>query len=135
MKKNLISHRIILLSVLMALMGTGAALAQVTIGTHEAPDDNVLLDLKQQMDGTSTKGFLPPRVALASIDVVNPLTAGAGVVAGTLVYNTTTSADQTSAVAVTPGLYYWGGVYDPATKKGGWIKIQSTASPIWFYMP
>jgi hypothetical protein len=135
MKKKIISFRVLSLSVLMALMGTGTALSQVTIGVDDTPDANVLLDLKETTSGTSTKGFLPPRVALQAVNLVNPLTNGTGVAEGTIVYNTATSADQSSDLAVSPGLYYWGGVYEPSTKKGGWIKFQTSATSGWFYMP
>lgn len=59
--------------------------AQVTIGSGERPDESALLDLKEQADGTSHKGFLGPRVSLQSMTdqqtIPNPA-------AGLLVFNT-----------------------------------------------
>jgi hypothetical protein len=97
--------------------------AQVTIGSNETPDGNVLLDLKQNASGLSNKGFLPPRVALVATDSVAPLTGT--VLEGTLVYNTATSVNPAAPNAISPGLYYY---------KGGWVKVQQAATT-WFYMP
>lgn len=59
--------------------------AQVTIGSGEKPDESALLDLKQNVDGTSQKGFLGPRVALESITDQQTVLDPAN---GLLVYNT-----------------------------------------------
>ncbi|MDR0825144.1 MAG: hypothetical protein LBN74_08630 [Prevotella sp.] len=140
--KKIMKFRIIQLSFVMAMVCVSAN-AQVTIGSSENPNENVLLDLNQGLNATGTpiaggtysnKGFLPPRVALIGIDQIAPLTT-TPVAVGTLVYNTTTSVGPATEVDVTPGYYYWGGDYVAATKKGGWIKLQSSASPVWFYMP
>ncbi len=71
--------------------------AQVTIGSGEEPHTDALLDLKQNEDGTSTKGMLLPRVSLTSTASEEPLSAH---VAGMTVYNTATNND------VTPGIYH-----------------------------
>lgn len=98
---------------------------QVTIGSIEVPDKNSLLDLKENSTGTSTKGLLPPRVALQSTTLPNPLSSP--VTAGMVVYNTATAGD------VTPGYYYHDG-----TK---WLRMAvdgaaaATAGPNFFYMP
>jgi hypothetical protein len=108
------------------------AKSQVTIGSSTAPDNNVLLDLKQ--DPTTNKGFLPPRVALDSLNLPNPLLANSGVLLeGTVVYNTATSTNQSSPNAVSPGLYYW---HIDEASVGRWIKLQGeNSSKTWFYMP
>lgn len=49
--------------------------AQVTIGSGIAPDQNALLDLKENGSGSSSKGLLLPRVALSSIISSSPLSA------------------------------------------------------------
>jgi hypothetical protein len=91
--------------------------AQVTIGSQDAPDTNALLDLKQNTDGSSSKGFLLPRVALTGTANAAPLS---GHVKGMFVYNTDSVAD------VTPGVYYNNG-----TK---WVKSGDDKKE-WFYMP
>jgi len=97
--------------------------AQVTIGIKKAPDSNALLDLKNNDDNSSTKGFLPPRVKLTSTASALPLTAP--VTPGMTVYNTETTGD------VTPGYYYWDG------GTNHWVKVGNggTAAPQFFYMP
>lgn len=95
--------------------------AQVTIGTDIAPNQDALLDLKQNSSGTSTKGFLLPRVSLSSTTSPAPLSQ---MVEGMTVYNTATNAD------VVPGYYYNDG--------NKWIKLlsnDSEAMPHFFYMP
>jgi len=91
--------------------------AQVTIGSLNIPDANALLDLKQNADGSSTKGLLYPRVALTATTSPAPLTAH---VEGMTVYNTDSVND------VTPGLYYNDG--------SKWAKVGEGGSK-WFYMP
>lgn len=70
--------------------------AQVTIGSEIEPDNNALLDLKEDNNGKSTKGLLLPRVKLANLTSPSPLVQH---VEGMLVYNLQTT-DQLS-----PGLY------------------------------
>ena len=107
----------------MVLFALGISLqGQVTIGTLEAPDTNALLDLKENSTGTSTKGLLPPRIALQSTTLPNPMSPP--VAAGMTVYNTATISD------VTPGYYYYDG-----TK---WLRLVTEGSPVtpkFFYMP
>jgi hypothetical protein len=74
--------------------------AQVTIGSGIEPDDCALLDLKQQADGTSKRGFLGPRVALAGITDVLTIPNPA---IGLLVYNTGTGG------LGYPGYVFWNG--------------------------
>lgn len=84
--------------------------AQVTIGSGLPPQNDALLDLKEDSDGSSTKGLLMPRVPLISTVSPSPLNTH---VKGMLVYNTSTSVD------VTPGLYFNDGVK--------WIKSLSNS--------
>jgi len=91
--------------------------AQVTIGSLNLPNENALLDLRQNADSSSTKGLLFPRVALSGTTLPDPMTAH---VLGMTVYNTATAGD------VTPGLYY-----NDGTK---WAKVGEGGSK-WFYMP
>ena len=69
------------------------------IGTL-SPDSSALLDLT-----ASSKGFLPPRVALINLTDAATVTRPA---TGLLVFNTATAG--TGANAVTPGYYYYSGV-------------------------
>lgn len=72
--------------------------AQVIIGSGIEPDKGALLDLKEQVDGSSTEGLLLPRVALVDLNVPTPLVVH---VAGMYVYNTTTDGDKN----LEPGTY------------------------------
>jgi len=108
------------LFILMAAFAISAK-AQVTIGTLRAPDNNALLDLKNNPDDSSNKGILPPRVKLSSTTSISPMTGS--VTTGMTVFNTVTVGD------VTPGYYYWDGAK--------WIRVGNgaTAAPQYFYMP
>ena len=93
--------------------------AQVTIGKQEAPDQNALLDLKE--NGSTTKGIMPPRVTLTSTNSISPLT-NSPVSEGMTVYNTVTQND------VKPGYYYY--------YNGRWVRLESDPiKPKFFYMP
>ncbi|NPA33770.1 MAG: hypothetical protein GXO48_02445 [Chlorobi bacterium] len=81
---------------------------RVGIGTA-SPHPDAILELN-----SSDKGFLPPRVALVSADLPNPLSSPAP---GMLVYNTNTSG--TGHNVVSPGYYYWDGAR--------WRRIQTNA--------
>ena len=70
----------------------------VGIGTS-TPNPSAQLDVF-----SNNKGFLPPRVALVSINVSNPVLAPA---TGLLVYNTATAGNSPNSVF--PGYYYWNG--------------------------
>ncbi len=72
------------------LLFTISTFAQTGIGTT-TPNTNAQLEV-----ASTTKGFLPPRVALTGTTSASPLAAH---VAGMVVYNTATVSD------VTPGLY------------------------------
>lgn len=100
---------------------------QVTIGSATKPHDKALLDLKENEDGTSSKGFILPRVALKSaIDFFGTNQHEKG----TTVYNTTTTPVTDASVApedrVSTGFYYNNGVR--------WEKM-SLGYTNWFYMP
>lgn len=74
------------------------SMAQVGIGTP-IPAVSAQLEVK-----SSTRGFLPPRVALTATNATAPVTTP---VEGLLVYNTATAGS--GATAVTPGFYYYSG--------------------------
>ncbi|MFT4223162.1 hypothetical protein [Dysgonomonas sp.] len=98
--------------------------AQVTIGSNKPPHAGALLDLKENADGSSTKGLLLPRVALEATNSPAPLAAHEE---GMTVYNTATSAPSvSSAYYVSPGLYY-----NDGTK---WERLHFGKTN-WFYMP
>ena len=65
------------------------------------PDESAMLDVK-----STTKGFLPPRIALTGTSDATTISSPA---TGLLIYNTATVSD------VTPGYYYYNG--------SAWIKI------------
>ena len=109
---------------LIVLLTASNMQAQVTIGSQEVPDPNALLDLKENVGGTATKGLLLPRVALDSLSSFTPMAAH---VAGMVVYNTATSASSvTVSNSVSPGFYYNTGT---RWEKLMWGYVN------WFYMP
>ena len=89
------------IAVLLALFVTASGVAQVGIGTA-APEG--MLDLE-----SSTTGLVYPRVALIKTDQEAPVTNpnGGNLVAGTVVYNTSTTS--TGDHDVYPGIYAWDG--------------------------
>ena len=82
----------------------------VGIGTT-TPDPSAQLDVF-----SNDKGFLPPRIALTSIDLANPISNPA---TGLLVFNTATSGNAPNNVF--PGYYYWNG--------SAWSKVNQDNSP------
>jgi len=98
--------------------------AQVTIGSEVPPHEKALLDIKEKADGSSTKGMILPRVALASaLDFFGSTTHEKGAI----VYNTNTSATSVAvADRVSPGFYYNNGTR--------WEKL-ALGYTNWFYMP
>ncbi len=87
--------------------------AQVTIGLLENPDTSALLDLKNQSDSSSDKGFLLPRVAITNSTQFG--LAGNSLTEGMMVYNTIANTNNSGK-----GLYYWDG--------NNWIYLQGTDS-------
>jgi hypothetical protein len=80
--------------------------AQTGIGTT-SPNAAAKLDVS-----SSTKGFLPPKVALTATNSFDPITGLSGstalaTAAGLLIYNTATAG--TAPNNVVPGYYYWNG--------------------------
>jgi hypothetical protein len=71
----------------------------IGMGTS-SPDNSAIVDMS-----SSSKGFLPPRVALTALNSANPITSPA---TGLLVCNTATTG--TSPNNVIPGYYYWNGI-------------------------
>ena len=113
--------KIFLIMSMFALMSTFTLRAQVTIGSHQAPDTHAVLDLQSK----DSLGLLLPRVTLT--DTVSssptPITAN---VRGMLVYNTNTSADG----QVIEGVYYNDGRRWWLTGAGGaspWLISATTA--------
>ncbi|MEO7309158.1 MAG: DNRLRE domain-containing protein [Chitinophagaceae bacterium] len=72
--------------------------SQIGIGTN-TPDSSAQLDVY-----STSKGFLPPRLALTATNVADPVTKPT---TGLLVYNTGYSGSSPYNVA--PGYYYWNG--------------------------
>lgn len=86
--------RSILVSTCM-LLATTLTNAQVGIGTN-SPNTSAQLEMR-----SSSKGFLPPRVALTATNAAGPISSPA---TGLLVYNTATAG--TAPNDVVPGYYY-----------------------------
>ena len=91
---------------------TNGLYAQTGIGTT-TPNAAAKLDVS-----STTKGFLPPKVALTATNSFDPITGLSGstalaTAAGLLIYNTATAG--TAPNNVVPGYYYWNGTM--------WIQI------------
>ncbi|MFD2941018.1 C1q-like domain-containing protein [Flavobacterium notoginsengisoli] len=97
------------LSLVLSCMMMSNMYSQVGMPTNN-PNKNAVLDLNRT-DGTSAKGLLLPKVALAGTNNVAPMTAH---VSGMHVWNTATT---TGTNAVTPGEYY-----NDGTK---WVRVAS----------
>lgn len=83
---------------LLSLIFSNSINAQVGIGTT-SPASSAQLDVT-----SSSKGFLPPRIALGSINDVSTISSPA---TGLTIFNTATAG--TSPNDVTPGYYYYNG--------------------------
>lgn len=100
--------KIYLILTLFALNSNTSRAQTVGIGT-QTPDSSAQLDVY-----SSTKGFLPPRVALTATNIANPVINPA---TGLLVFNTATSGGTPTNVS--PGYYYWNGTnWVPMVNKG-----------------
>lgn len=88
--------------------------AQVGIGTT-TPDNSAQLDIS-----STSKGLLPPRVALTASNLAGPVSSPA---TGLLVFNTATASSGTTAV--TPGYYYNSGT----AASPNWVRL-SVASKL-----
>lgn len=119
------TKKIIVLVLLVVLVAQ--VHGQVTIGSALKPHEKALLDLKENEDGTSSKGLILPRVALKS---VKDFFGSNQHERGTTVYNTNTTSVTDDSVApedrVSTGFYYNNGVR--------WEKL-SLGYTNWFYMP
>ncbi len=91
------------LFVLMVLMVTYPGIrsfSQVSISSDNSnPHTSAMLEVK-----STDKGFLPPRIALTSVNSASPIVSPA---TGLLVYNTATAGITPNNVI--PGYYYWNG--------------------------
>ena len=117
--------RLLFLSKLFAatmLCSPFAAMAQVTIGSLEAPERAALLDIRSHAPDANNitseeGGLLLPRVELEDLHSLAPLIAGGGSPAeklshtGLVVYNVT----DDDMIDLLPGFYYWTG--------GEWAKM------------
>lgn len=121
--KNFLNFRVTFkaMLLLMAFCAAPNVFSQVTIGAGTAPNPNAILDLKENADGSSTRGLLLPRVALHATDLPNPMQEH---VAGMLVFNTVTAG--TGENRVTPGYYFNTGEQ--------WERLRIGVTN-WFYMP
>lgn len=126
--QKLLTRKVTLIFAILAV--TLSTQAQVTIGAGEAPHQDALLDLKENIQGTSSKGMVLPRVSLEATNKTLPLNAANeddhSTLSGMIVYNTTDKAGQTGAYLVYPGLYMNDGTR--------WVRMvpQNT---IFFYAP
>jgi hypothetical protein len=91
-------------------LGATLAWAQVGIGTT-TPSSSAQLEVK-----STSKGFLPPRIALTSLTDNSTISSPA---TGLLIYNTASAG--TSPNNVTPGYYYWNG--------SSWSRMQENVNP------
>jgi hypothetical protein len=98
--------------IVILILCTNSLYAQTGIGTT-TPNAAAKLDVS-----STTKGFLPPKVALTATNSFDPITGLSGstalaTAAGLLIYNTATAGTVPNNVV--PGYYYWNGTM--------WIQI------------
>ena len=104
------------LIIILIMAFSATTFAQTGIGTTN-PDASAQLDVS-----STTKGFLPPRVALTGSTSASPLAAH---VAGMVVFNTATAGD------VTPGLYVNNGTI--WEKQAGGVTPGTTAGDMQYW--
>ncbi len=93
---------------LSILFFSASAFSQVGIGTT-TPHASASLEVK-----STSKGFLPPRVALTSISDVSTISSPA---TGLLIFNTATAGSTPNNV--TPGYYYWNAT--------NWVRLEDNS--------
>lgn len=99
-------HRNVFFFILAAgLFLFGNLQAQVTIGSDEKPNQGALLDLKQNLDGTSHKGLGLPRVLLKSLKI-----PGGGTNLSVTIDQATGEWDKDDHIGL---VVYHAGEYDP----------------------
>ena len=108
MKKMI--HFYVLLILLFPLLSIGQSVGINDDGS--SPKSSAMLDVK-----STTRGLLPPRVALTSSTSASPITNPNN---GLIVYDTVTAGD------VTPGYYFWSG----PVSGGSWQRINSGIYPL-----
>jgi hypothetical protein len=111
--------------ILSILLFVNFVKAQTGIGTT-TPNAAAKLDVS-----STTKGFLPPKVALTATNSFDPITGLSGstalaTAAGLLIYNTATAG--TAPNNVVPGYYYWNGTIWIQIANGLIIDNSKTAS-------
>ena len=77
------------LSAMMVLLASTSASAQVTIGSANPPSDFSLLDLKENLDGTSSKALHLPRLDGADREKLVPSGTPNQLAEGLMIFNTT----------------------------------------------
>lgn len=108
MNKNIIVKLLIFILVL-PFLGKAQQVIITDDASYTSPASGAMLDVK-----SSSKGFMPPRVALTSLTSASPVTSPE---VGLLVYNTATAG--TSPNNVLPGIYFWNGTIWTRLLTGG----------------
>lgn len=125
---DIVKHcKIIFGIILMSIIPTHI-IAQVTIGSDREPNNNAILEFKQNEDGTSEKGLLLPRVNLISTANPYPLTTH---VKGMLVYNKTDDNN------IKPGVFHNDGTQwkridiIPGGEANQVLTLDDNLQPVW----
>lgn len=100
--------------------------SQVTIGSGFKPNPNAFLDLKETIDGHSSKGLLLPRVNLLSHSQSSPLSRH---VEGMLVYNLNTA--NILAPFINNGNRWINIALPKDGKSGDFLILNSQSVPVW----
>lgn len=108
MNKNIIVKLLIFILVL-PFLGKAQQVIITDDASYTSPASGAMLDVK-----SSSKGFMPPRVALTSLTSASPVTSPE---VGLLVYNTATAG--TAPNNVLPGIYFWNGTIWTRLLTGG----------------
>ncbi|MFT4222117.1 hypothetical protein [Dysgonomonas sp.] len=125
--KNCIKNFILIVGCVITSL---SAQGQVTIGSNREPDKDALLDLRENEDGTSIKGFFLPRVYLQKVNLPSPLTEHQE---GMFVYNLT----ENTALSLRKGVYFndgyrWHNLFLGSGRAGDRLVLGNDAvTPVW----
>lgn len=113
---TIMNYRKIIISLgitVLVLFSPHTSIAQVTIGSASKSAEGALLDLKEQLDGSSTRGLGLPRVELTDLySLVNVNVTDVGEKdshTGLLIYNPIDVETYVNGETICKGLYVWDG--------------------------
>jgi hypothetical protein len=124
-------QKISFLMLLLIVMGTAGASAQVTIGSLDAP--SATLDLKSQSATDAADGLLVPRISRSALAAKSATAYGADQKSALIFVNQLDGSATGTVIHVTKIGFYW---FDGSV----WQSLDTdtdtnTTDPGWFYLP